>query len=120
MLDAQMRCLHRATGSLEATVDTLSNADVKVVDKAHKLVAQLRPLAWCEDAEALDAEMEPPLPHEAAAVGNARKALAVASSRLNGCRYCLSHHLAGLKNLLPPDRHHRRTAAVNPRMRHQP
>jgi len=34
-----------------------------------------------------------------------REMVAVVVSRLNGCRYCLQHHLAGLKRLLPDDRH---------------
>ena len=34
-----------------------------------------------------------------------RELVAVVASRLNGCRYCLQHHLAGLKKLLPEDRH---------------
>ncbi len=33
-----------------------------------------------------------------------REMVAVVVSRLNGCRYCLQHHLAGLKRLLPEDR----------------
>ena len=34
-----------------------------------------------------------------------REMVAVAVSRLNGCRYCLRHHHAGLTRLLPDDRH---------------
>ena len=34
-----------------------------------------------------------------------RELVAVVVSRLNGCRYCLHHHLAQLKRLLPEDRH---------------
>ena len=33
-----------------------------------------------------------------------REMVAVAVSRLNGCRYCLQHHHAGLVRLLPDDR----------------
>lgn len=35
-----------------------------------------------------------------------REMVAVVVSRLNGCRYCKDHHLAGLKRLLPDERHH--------------
>jgi uncharacterized peroxidase-related enzyme len=34
-----------------------------------------------------------------------RELVAVVTSRLNGCRYCLRHHLAQLKGLWPEDRH---------------
>jgi len=34
-----------------------------------------------------------------------RELVAVAVSRINGCQYCKKHHLAGLKKLLPEDRH---------------
>jgi uncharacterized peroxidase-related enzyme len=33
-----------------------------------------------------------------------REVVAVVVSRLNGCRYCLSHHKAGLERLLDPER----------------
>lgn len=34
-----------------------------------------------------------------------REMVAVTVSRINGCAYCRQHHLAGLKKLLPEDRH---------------
>ena len=33
-----------------------------------------------------------------------REMIGVVVSRLNGCGYCLKHHAAGLRRLLPPDR----------------
>jgi uncharacterized peroxidase-related enzyme len=34
-----------------------------------------------------------------------REMVGVVVSRLNGCDYCVRHHLAGLKRLVPEDRH---------------
>jgi len=34
-----------------------------------------------------------------------REMAAVVVSRLNGCTYCVQHHLKGLKKLMPDDRH---------------
>ena len=43
--------------------------------------------------------------HQASPLSRAeREMVAVVASRLNGCGYCLRHHLAGLKRLLPADR----------------
>ncbi|MEM7156580.1 MAG: serine/threonine-protein kinase [Myxococcota bacterium] len=85
LLDLRMACLHRASVDLGATVDTLANADTKVVDKAHKLVAGLRPLSRCSDTDALEADVEPPLPEEAEVVARAQQRLArVRAERLAG------------------------------------
>jgi len=44
--------------------------------------------------------------HRASPLSRAeRELVAVVASRLNGCAYCLRHHLAGLKRLVPEDRH---------------
>ena len=80
MLDLRMGCLHRAAQELRATVETLTDADDKVVQNAHKLTTGLRPLSRCADTEALAAEVEPPLPEEIEAVDAVRLQLARAES----------------------------------------
>ena len=87
LLDLRMACLHRASVELGATVDTLSDADVKAVDKAHRLVASIRPLSQCSDTEVLEAEVEPPLPEEAEAVERARQRIARGKSERLAGRY---------------------------------
>ncbi|MEM7153215.1 MAG: tetratricopeptide repeat protein [Myxococcota bacterium] len=76
MLDLRMRCLHLASVDLQATVDTLADADPNVVDKAHQLVAKLPPLSRCADTGILETKFELPLPHEAERVKQARQRLA--------------------------------------------
>jgi tetratricopeptide (TPR) repeat protein len=80
-----MRCLQRAAQGLQATVDTLVSADETVVRNAHKLTAGLMPLSRCADVDALSSAVEPPLPHEAETVQQARLELARSDSlRLAG------------------------------------
>ncbi|MCH9682884.1 MAG: serine/threonine-protein kinase [Deltaproteobacteria bacterium] len=87
LLDLKMGCLQRAAHGLTATVDTLADADEKVVDKARALVAGLPALSRCEDAEVLAAEVEPPLPQDAEAVDMARSQLARADTLRLAGRY---------------------------------
>ncbi|MCH9684994.1 MAG: tetratricopeptide repeat protein [Deltaproteobacteria bacterium] len=87
VMDLRMSCLHRAANQLSATVDTLADADADVVRKAHRLTSNLPPLLRCADIEALEAEGEPPLPAEAAAVDLARQLLARAKSSRTAGRY---------------------------------
>ncbi|MEM7156824.1 MAG: tetratricopeptide repeat protein [Myxococcota bacterium] len=68
IMDLRMTCLHRASVALGATVEVLSSADTLVVRRAHELTGELPPLSRCADIEALSAQMEPPLPQEAANV----------------------------------------------------
>ena len=94
VMDLRMLCLARAAEGLRATVDTLADADAKVVQRAHELVAALRPLSRCEATEALEAEVEPPLPEEAAAVDEARWHLARARSLRYVGRYAEAREAA--------------------------
>jgi len=87
VLDLRMACLHRAAVDLHATVDTLADADADVVQKAHELVAGLRPLPRCADIEALSHDVEPPLPEQAPAVEATRVRLAEARAQLEAGRY---------------------------------
>ena len=68
VMDARMACLHRASVALGATADVLASADTQVVRRAHELTGELPPLSRCADVEALSAQVEPPLPEEAANV----------------------------------------------------
>ncbi|MEM9460900.1 MAG: tetratricopeptide repeat protein [Myxococcota bacterium] len=90
VLDLRMRCLHRAAGSLRATVDTLADADATVVRKADALVDDLRPLSRCADIEALEVDVEPPRPQDAQAVDLARQHLARVSSEAHAGRPVLA------------------------------
>ena len=87
MLDLRMRCLGRASVDLQTTVDTLATADGAVVQRAHELVAGLRPLSRCADTAALEAEVEPPLPGEAEAVEAVRLELSRSESLERVGRY---------------------------------
>jgi eukaryotic-like serine/threonine-protein kinase len=82
VMDLRMACLHRATVELSAVTQTLARADAKTVQKAHELLASLRPLERCADVEALQADVEPPLPDEAEAVDALRAELALARAAL--------------------------------------
>ena len=87
VLDLRMGCLRRAKVDLHATVDTLANADDDVVSHAHQLTAGLPRLSRCGDIEALTADVEPPEPHEVAAVEAVRRPLAHAASEELAGRY---------------------------------
>ena len=85
VMDLRMACLHRARIDLGAATAVLAEADEAVVHKAHELVGRLPPLSRCADIEALQAEVEPPLPQEAEAVETIREHLAAArAARIAG------------------------------------
>ena len=87
MQDLRVQCLARAAVELEATVNTLADAEAEVADRAHELLGGLMPLSRCADAEALEAEVEPPLESEAAAVEQARWHLARSRSLRRAALY---------------------------------
>lgn len=80
VLDLRMACLHRAKVKLRAAVQALETADLVGLQNAHKVVEGLDGLSRCADVEALSAEVEPPAPGAAAAVEDARRALAQAAA----------------------------------------
>ena len=92
VLDLRMACLHRAEVELAAVTGVLARADAPVVQEAHQLLAGLRPLARCDDVDALAAEVEPPLPDEADAVDAARTELARARAALHATRLAEARH----------------------------
>jgi serine/threonine-protein kinase len=81
VLDLEMACLHRASVGLGAVAEVLGEADGEVVQRAHILIGGLPPLARCADVEALQQEVEPPLPPEEKAVEQARAYLAQAKAQ---------------------------------------
>ncbi len=88
----------KATGELADWYRRVGNPDGSVdnVMKVHSLnVDTLR-----THFEMYAAAMHRPSPLSRAQ----REMVAVVVSRLNGCRYCLRHHAAGLARLLPDDR----------------
>ncbi len=87
MMDLRMACLQRAAQDLDAAVDVLVQADAEVVQRAHRITGGLPPLSRCADTEALTADVEPPLPAEAEAVGKARARLTQARALLHAGRY---------------------------------
>ena len=91
VMDLRMTCLHRATVGFSAVVRVLEDADVKVLEKAHALVGGLRPLSRCADVEALQQDVEPPLPEEADAVEGVRALLEKAGAEANAGRYSQAH-----------------------------
>ena len=68
-------------------METLSDADEKMVLNAHKLTGGLRPLSRCADTEALTAQVEPPLPEETEVVEAARLELARSKSLVGAGRF---------------------------------
>ena len=76
VLDLRMACLQRAKVELAAVTQVLAEADAQTVQKAHDVLAALRPLDRCADVAALQADVEPPLPTEADAVARAREHIA--------------------------------------------
>ena len=75
-LDARILCLDRRLAELDAAVTILADADRETVSRAGE-VADLRPVAVCDDPEALAAEVPPPVdPEQRRAVEAAEAALA--------------------------------------------
>jgi len=87
VMDLRMACLHRAKMELSAATGVLGSADAAVVQNAHEVVGELRPLSQCEDVAALEAEVEPPRPEEAQAVEAVRDQLMEARAERNAGRY---------------------------------
>ena len=85
VMDLRMACLHRARLSLDAVLNVLGEATPQVVEQADALVDGLPAVALCADTDALQRAVEPPAPHEAAAVEAIHVALADAQA----------HRLAG-------------------------
>ena len=79
VLDLRMACLERARIGLGAATGVLAEADADVVQRAHEIVAGLRPLQRCSDVASLREAVEPPMAEDAAAVAGAREHLATAS-----------------------------------------
>jgi uncharacterized peroxidase-related enzyme len=88
-----------ATGELAALYQRCGNPD-GTVDNVMKVHA-LNPESLRTHFEMYTAAMHKPSPLSRAE----RELIAVVVSRLNGCHYCVQHHLAGLKRLIPADRH---------------
>jgi eukaryotic-like serine/threonine-protein kinase len=86
VMDLRMACLHRAKVELGAVASVLAGADASTVPKAHEVVASLRPLARCADIDALQADVEPPLPEESEAVEYVRTRLALCRAALKAVR----------------------------------
>ncbi len=87
-----------ATGELAEWYRRVGNPD-GTVDNVMK-VHSLNPDTLRTHFEMYTAAMHKPSPLSRAD----REMVAVTVSRLNGCRYCLGHHHAGLVRLLPDDR----------------
>jgi tetratricopeptide (TPR) repeat protein/tRNA A-37 threonylcarbamoyl transferase component Bud32 len=87
VLDLRMACLDRAKVELGAATAMLALADTELVSRAHTVVGGLLPLSRCADVEALEADVEPPLPRDAEAVERAREHLAAARVEQLAARY---------------------------------
>jgi len=87
VMDLRMACLNRAMEELDAVADVLASADAGVVEKAHEVVGQLRPLERCADVEALQADVEPPDAADAEPVEAVRDRLARVRAELAAGRY---------------------------------
>jgi len=81
LMDLRMACLGRAKVELEAAVRVLEAADAGVVEHAHDVVGGLPQLRRCADVEALQADVEPPPPEQAAAVEHVRALVATSRAR---------------------------------------
>ena len=87
VLDLRMSCLDRARDELSAVTELLADADRDVVDRAHRVVSGLPILSACSDIEALQADIEPPRPEDAAVVDQARTLLARAKAARTAGRH---------------------------------
>jgi tetratricopeptide (TPR) repeat protein len=87
VMDLRMACLHRANVQLGAVTQVLAHADAQAVQKADALTDALRPLERCADVEALQADVEPPLPDEAERVEEIRSQLAAAKAAVRAAHY---------------------------------
>jgi tetratricopeptide (TPR) repeat protein/tRNA A-37 threonylcarbamoyl transferase component Bud32 len=87
VLDLRMACLHRARLELRAVTQVLAGGDREVLPRADQLVADLRPLTRCAEVEALEVDVEPPLPEEEELVAEVRALLAEARAERNAGRY---------------------------------
>ncbi len=87
VMDLRIACLHRRRLGLEAVTQVLASADAEVTRKADDVVGSLDALERCADVEALRAEVEPPLPEEAAAVEGIREKVAQAAAEVEAGRY---------------------------------
>ncbi|MEM7156143.1 MAG: serine/threonine-protein kinase [Myxococcota bacterium] len=84
-MDLRIACLDRSLVEFGAVVETLADADTKVVDRAHVLMTELPELSRCADIEALEADVAPPADADAQTVERARQRVARArSERLAG------------------------------------
>lgn len=81
--------LYKRTGNPDGTVDNVMR------------VHALNPASLRTHFDLYVQSMHKPSPLSRAE----REMVAVVVSRVNGCHYCKSHHLAGLKKLLPVKRH---------------
>jgi uncharacterized peroxidase-related enzyme len=88
-----------ATGELAELYRRVANKD-GTVDHV-MCVHALNPASLRAHFEMYDGAMH----HDSPLTRAERELVAVVVSRLNGCRYCLRHHLAQLKGLWPEDRH---------------
>ncbi len=72
VLELRMACLHRAKVELSAVSAVLAHAGARTDD----VIAGLPPLGRCADVDALQADVDPPAPEDAAAVEAIREHLA--------------------------------------------
>ena len=78
------RCLREARTIVDARAQLLATADDAVIDATERLVAGLRPLAECDDADLLRSELPLPAdPLERGAVDDLRRRLAAIDARLS-------------------------------------
>jgi uncharacterized peroxidase-related enzyme len=87
--DGELADLYRRAANADGTVDNVMT------------IHALNPESLRTHFEMYVAALHRPSPLSRAE----RELVAVVASRLNGCLYCLRHHLAGLKRLIPEDRH---------------
>lgn len=87
VMNLRMACLHRARTELAAVVRQLEDADIEVIENAHKLTSGLPSLSKCEDVEALLRDIDPPREEEAKAVESIRSDLARAKAARMAGRY---------------------------------
>jgi len=68
LFDAQERCLERRRAALGGAVELLRDADEATLREATMIIAKLPPVAYCDDRDALLAEVAPPASPAAIAV----------------------------------------------------
>ncbi|MEM6989398.1 MAG: serine/threonine-protein kinase [Myxococcota bacterium] len=93
-MERRMACLRRARVSLDEALVVLENADRAVVGRSHKLLEGLRPVAACNDVDALRDGVALPADHERVAAEDVLADVARSRAEMRAGRYAVALEIA--------------------------